>query len=170
VTPTWARYSIVIVNPTSVGQTFGTAGTDKSQIDLWLSTAPGNTQRSNIGVQAGTITIFGRQLEVGSVATPLELPDYEYDWANCQRYYQATNVISLGFAAAGTIINMSQAFNVTMRVAPTIVFTNQSGQVNMAGIVTGTSALSAATFGTTLGVFATGGYNLNLSYTISADI
>ena len=47
----------------------------------------------NIGVQSGTVNIWGVQLEIGSVATPL---DYGGSYADqlraCQRYYQIGHV------------------------------------------------------------------------------
>ena len=46
------------------------------------------THWCNVGVQSGSIAIWGVQLEIGSVATPLEKPDPQQDLAKCQRFYQ----------------------------------------------------------------------------------
>lgn len=47
-----------------------------------------NARAGLIGVQSYTLQLWGVQLEIGSVATALEMPDPQQDLAKCQRFYQ----------------------------------------------------------------------------------
>lgn len=115
----WTRYSATIAIPSSTGKTLGTNRDDVHDINFWFSSSAGtNALAGNIGVQSGTVQLWGVQLEIGSVATPLEKPDLRYDLANCQRFYQ---VISgwggAGYGTAGTVIQSQISFY-GMRVIP----------------------------------------------------
>lgn len=77
----------------------------------------------NIGVQSATNYIWGVQLEIGSVATPLEKPEPRYDLSNCQRFYQGfQNVMAGGYSVAGSFFYADISFPETMRAAPTVIF------------------------------------------------
>jgi hypothetical protein len=127
---TWARYSVTFAVPSSSGKTLGTnAGTDQNTLQIWLSSgATNNAQAGNIGVQSGTIQIWGVQLEIGSVATPLEKPDPRYDLSNCQRFYQSTAGFQMGGTAAGvaSLFVSTLVFPTTMRGTPTVTFSGTS--------------------------------------------
>jgi hypothetical protein len=120
---TWTKYtSAAIAVPTSIGKTFGsTAGTDYTALKLWFTSgATNNAQAGAIGNQSGTIQLWGAQLEVGSVATPLEKPDPRAELANCQRFYQTGSYEFFSYAAAGAGFGQTYSFPVTMRAAPTV--------------------------------------------------
>ena len=47
------------------------------------------TRAGNIGVQSGTVYLWGVQLEIGSVATPLDYGGTpQQQLAQCQRFFQ----------------------------------------------------------------------------------
>ena len=72
--------------------------------------------------------IWGVQLEIGSVATPLEKPDPQQDLAKCQRFCVVSSdfVRIKGYAAAGFSIGGIISLPVTMRGAPTVLLSSQS--------------------------------------------
>ena len=72
-------------------------------------------------MQSGNINVWGVQLEIGSVATPLEKPDPQVDLANCQRFYQGINTSARGSYSTGANFTNSVNFLVTMRATPTAV-------------------------------------------------
>jgi hypothetical protein len=126
---TWTRYSVVATIPSTAGMTLGTNGNDYTALYLWYSngTASLAAASGNIGVQSGTINIWGVQLEVLPPGAPqqpttLEKLDPRMDLANCQRFFIALNIVIGGWtnAATGpTTVNM-QPFPTTMRTAPTV--------------------------------------------------
>jgi hypothetical protein len=119
---TWARYSATIAVPSAVGKTLGTNGDSSTNVAFWYSSgATNNAIAGNIGVQSGTIQLWGIQLEVGSVATPLEKIDPQQDLAKCQRFYQSyANVICAGTATSASMYLISDfSYTTMMRVAPT---------------------------------------------------
>lgn len=168
---TWTRYSVTFAVPTIVGKTLGTtAGTDFLEADLWLSSgATFNTVSGSIGVQAATISFFGRQLEIGGYATPLEKLDIRNDLANCQRFYQVGQLAGAAYAVAATAAYISQPFPVQMRGAPMMAVVTNNGANT--GALTW-APLSPAGVGITLlgTVTATGTYTLNVNYTATADL
>jgi len=130
VATTWARYSLTFAMPSSVGKTLGTtAGTDFTALNFWLSAgANSNTASGNVGVQSGSFTFWGVQLEIGSVATPLEKPDPQQDLAKCQRFYQTGHFWLGGFGQPAGTVGYAVRLSIQMRVPPTVVpsFTTQS--------------------------------------------
>lgn len=129
---TWARYTSTITMPTAVGKTFGTNGDDNTSLTLWHSSgATTNALAGNIGVQSGTIQLWGVQLEIGSVATPLEKRDPVLELQQCQRFYFTTSAIGQdGYAsAANGVVAVPILFPVTMRASPSVVF-NVAGSNN----------------------------------------
>jgi hypothetical protein len=130
----WTRYvSTPIAVPSAVGKTFGTtAGTDATALTLWQSAGSTYAARaSNIGTQSYTLQVWGIQLEIGSVATPLEKPDPQQDLAKCQRFYVGNGYFFLGaWNGAGSAFAGVASFPVQMRAAPTIVFTGAPSLVN----------------------------------------
>jgi hypothetical protein len=94
-----------------------------------------NTRAGNIGVQSGTINLWGVQLEIGSVATPLEKPDPRYDLANCQRFYQLGGVGMYGYASAGSwiggVVNLPVLMRATPTVTPNSVVYNNASAINV---------------------------------------
>jgi hypothetical protein len=122
----YTRYSLIFSIPSVAGKTFGTtAGTDLLTFRFGMSAgATTSPNYGGIGVQSGTFTIWGVQLEIGSVATPLEKPDPADDLARCQRFYQtgfASQVF--GVIGAGSSQGSYMAFPVLMRASPTMAVT-----------------------------------------------
>jgi hypothetical protein len=137
----FARYSVTINMPSIAGKTFGTNNDDQMQLHLWLS-AGSNFPQSNIGVQSGTVSFWGMQLEIGSAATPLEKVEYVDDLRHCQRFYQAFNYIFSGYTAAGGVLYSGTVLLTTMRIGPTMSFANITyGNCN--ALLAGTLGISA---------------------------
>lgn len=87
------RYSVTIVIPSIAGKTLGTNGDSWTQVNFWFSCGATNAVRAgSIGIQSGTINLWGVQLEIGSVATPLAKREYAEELRLCQRYYQVGHV------------------------------------------------------------------------------
>jgi len=171
ISTTWARYSVTQAIPSVAGKVMGTAG-QCVQLQIWLSSGTTNAGNAGlIGVQSGTFTIWGVQLEVGSVATPLEKPDPRYDLANCQRFYFASTAAMAGFAVTGyagasTTLQMIRTVPVIMRVQTPVVTTS--------GVVLN-NVSSASYQGYSDGIFgvATAGvgpYAWTGAFTMSADL
>ena len=74
---TWTRYTVSpLPIPSLAGKTLGTNNDGSTQIEWCFSSGATNAVHyGNPGVQIGTIQLWGVQLEIGSIATPLEKPD-----------------------------------------------------------------------------------------------
>jgi len=162
----WARYTATIAVPSISSKTLGTAANNYTRIEFWYSSgATSNAIAGNIGVQSGTIQLWGVQLEIGSVVTPLEKPDPQVDLANCQRFYQTVYFHYGGYSGAATSYGVAMLFPVPMRATPTVVptFTVQSGCSGSTVGVTN-AAYNPAT-NTVVGI-----YVLDGTFTASADL
>jgi len=99
ITTSWARYSWTITLPSIAGKTIGTNNDSSVEIELMLS------QGGAIGLNNTTFSIWGVQVEAGSVATPFTTASgtLQGELALCQRYYWrwASTASSL-YAYAGT--------------------------------------------------------------------
>jgi hypothetical protein len=167
----WARYTLTFTLPSTTGLTLGTNGDDKTNLNLWYSSGTTlATRAGNIGVQSGNIGIWGIQLEIGSVATPLEKPDPRYDLANCQRFYHTGAFAFGGGGTVGIGPQMYQTFPVRMRASPTVVG-NSSSYVGLSGGGVRASTLDGAGY---LDVFAgtttANAWLYSGTYTASADL
>jgi hypothetical protein len=120
----YVRYSATFAVPVVTGKTFGTAGTDYFEVDLWLSSGTtNNALAGGIGVQSGSLALWGMQCETAPIATPLERPDPRVDLAQCQRFYQVVGAALVsGYDSAGGSIFTEYAFQTPMRAAPSVVF------------------------------------------------
>jgi hypothetical protein len=164
---TWAKYSVPIALPSAAGKTLGTNGNDSTSLYLLYSAGSGNAAWSgNVGVQSGSINLWGVQLEVGGTATPLEKLDPQQDLAKCQRFYQDIQVNSVGYAPAGTTIAASASPMVTMRASPTLTVSGDFTS-NLNGLALGGNKLAYTLSGN---VVATGAYNANMTIHASADL
>lgn len=122
---TWTRYSLSFALPSTAAKTFGTNGDDKTELYFWYSAGTGMaTDSGSVGVQSNTFYLWGVQLEIGSVATPLAYRDPQQELALCQRFYQIANV-ELAGCAIGAVSNLILpwvSFPVVMRAMPTMTY------------------------------------------------
>ncbi len=148
ISTTYTRYSLTFALPSVSGKTLGTNGDHLTELNLWYSSGANNATRAgSIGVQSGTISLWGVQLEVGSVATPLEKPDPRYDLANCQRFYSGTYFMMGGYAASvGNSTWNTCVFPVSMRATPTVTFSGwtyaNSNTVSLVAAVPGSATIT----------------------------
>ena len=125
-TTSWARYSINISVPSISGKTIGTdANTSSIEIDFMLSNGA-----ASIGLNNVTFSIWGVQLEAGSVATAFQTATGTLggELALCQRYYWRqtgpgvyARIAGSGIGNTTTQANFVPTFPVTMRTVPTSV-------------------------------------------------
>jgi hypothetical protein len=165
----WARYSVTLAIASASGKTFGTtAGTDFTQLNIWYSSGTTDATRAgSIGVQSATVSLWGVQLEIGSVATPLEKPDPAYDLANCLRFFQGNQCVITGYGAAGAGAGQSMTLLSFMRASPTMTLGTAAN--SNVGTVTLTPLLNRAVW-VSASVTATGAWTVNQQYTASADL
>jgi hypothetical protein len=127
---TWTRYSATFTLPSAASKVIGNDGNDYTQLVLWFSSGTSTATRAgSIGVQSGAVALWGVQLEVGNVATPLEKPDPQQDWAKCQRFYQVLQgMVVFGYVNSSTTLyagtSIAQMRAVPAQVATNIVYTN----------------------------------------------
>ena len=159
----WARFALTFTLPSLTGQVLGTDGNSNALLILWLSAAADSASRAAIGVQSAGFFIWGMQLEIGSVVTPLEKPDPRYDLANCQRFYQVGSFNCTGY---GGFVGWSWNTPQTMRATPTVVPTFSNSNASSPGLQSFSPSeilLSASATAGPANVFLTG------TYTASAD-
>jgi hypothetical protein len=127
---TWSRD-----NSSGISIGFGSGGSVRTiSANLWNDTGGATpttvTGAVNLLATSGaTWQITGLQLEKGTVATPFERRPYGTELALCQRYYLDTTVaFSEFYNGNGNNVRYSCniSFPTTMRVAPTITFSNIS--------------------------------------------
>lgn len=165
---TWARYSVTIAVPSVVGKTLGSNGDSFTEVELWFSSgATNNVVAGNIGVQTATFRLWGVQLEVGSVMTPLAKRDPADDLALCQRFYQVGSFDGAGAAvAASNWLRWSWQFPVQMRGSTTVTV-NATTNTNVSSL-----GATWTSYGMSVGGAATaaGNWALTGTYTASADL
>jgi hypothetical protein len=166
-TGTFTRYTMTFNVPSIAGKTLGTNGDAVTYLRLALSSgATSNASLGNIGVQSGNFFFWGVQLEIGSVATPLEKPDPQVDLANCQRFYQLGQFQMNAYQSAGNAMGYIVPLAVTMRAAPTFAPTFSVQSNCSGGTVSGASdVILVYSFATATGATAFAG-----TFTASADL
>jgi hypothetical protein len=164
ITTAWGtRYTMTFVLPSTSGKTFGTnAGTDFTQIGFYFSQAGGNP-----GVQSGSVSFWGVQLELGGTATPLEKLDPRVDMANCQRFYQYGALLFGGYATTGVQLFGSSLFPVVMRSTPTMAQSSGNTINNISSFLLGSSQFACWVNGNAA---ATGAWTMLVNFTASADL
>jgi hypothetical protein len=166
----WTRYSVTTTLPTSALKTLGTNGDDRTE--LWLAFSSGansNTVLGNIGVQGtpGTVQLWGVQLELGTVATPLEKLDPVTQLQQCQRFYQVGFVSSTSYGQAGSNYGGAGTYSPSMRASPVMAISAPSyTNCGTATIPFNTGAQYIFNAVTT----ATGFVALSFNWTASADL
>jgi len=166
---TAARYSITLSIPSIVGKTLGTAG-DCTLLNFWYSSGATNAARAGgVGVQSGTVAIWGVQLEIGSVATPLEKPDPRYDLGNCQRFYSLVHANGRFAATAAGVAGATPVYWPCMRAPPTITLVNSGARNNVSGVTVTTTGVAGGRLNLTSAA-AGDSYVLDEYYSVSADL
>jgi hypothetical protein len=166
----WVRYSVTTTLPSTAGKTFGTNGDDQTSIYFWLSSGTNPIgPPTNPGVQTATFQFWGVQLEIGSVATPLEKPDPRYDLANCHRFYQPVSVTIRTAASAGSQVFGHTVSWLPMRVIPTTTLISTAASSNMSSPAL-TAYVGNGGFYSVTSVAAGDVYVFNSMYGLSADL
>jgi hypothetical protein len=168
-TGTWARYSLTFTLPSVAGKILGTNGDDFTVLWFWYSSGATNATRAgNIGVQSGTVQIWGAQLEISSVATPLEKLDPADDLRHAQRFFQVGSIHILGYATVtGVVQAQMQPFPVTMRGIPAVT-PNFTTQTACTGTITNADPSGFEPYSTSNAVNAQTA--LHGTFTASADL
>jgi len=166
--PTFARYTTTITLPSISGKTLGTNNDHFTALQIYFSSgATQNAAAGNIGVQSGTVNLYGVQLELGPTATPLEKLDPVTQLQQCQRFYHTGAYTTNGYNTATNYVSSIVTFPTTMRALPTIVLVPQSAVNITGGTMAVRSPSSAAAEGTAT---ATGAVQFYGTYTASADL
>jgi hypothetical protein len=127
----WTRYSSTIAVPSTSGKTFGSGGDDNTQLEIWYSSGATLAARSgNIGVQSGTVQIWGVQLEIAqpgqTAPTPLEKLDPVTQLQQCQRFYLPLQFYFAAYQTAGSTIYNSVTLPTSMRAIPALAISSPS--------------------------------------------
>jgi hypothetical protein len=149
---TWTRQSVMLMLPSAAGKTLGTNNDHQTTVVLWLSSGANNAAGAgNIGVQSGTVTVWGVQAEIAlpgqAQPSPVEKLDPRNDLANCQRFYQtfkaSHRVLATGAGNYETNVNFPQ-----MRASPTITQAGNDGNANIsaANLLLATGSANSARF------------------------
>ena len=169
----WKRYQVTYPMPSVIGKTIGSGGGSVCGVSFFFSGGTGiGPTAGNIGVQSGTIQMWGMQLEIGSVMTPLEKIDFGLDLKNCQRYYQVGSVAHGGYQLTGWGVQQSFALFGSMYKNPIVAITAETTNINCQGITlsTGSGPGLVSNIVLQLGVIATGAFAYSANYTASAEI
>jgi hypothetical protein len=141
----WQFISLSFAIPGVDGKILGTNNDDNTAVNIFYSGGTNFANRvGSIGVQSGTVQIWGVQVELSAV-TPLEIPHPQTDLNNCRRFYQTFAAWVPVTTAPATLV-----LPVPMRATPAV-----SG--GGAGFVTtgATASAAAITVGQTAGAAQT---------------
>ena len=170
---TQARYSVTLIVPSISGKTLGTNNNSATYLNIWFSSgATNNALAGGIGVQSAQIALWGVQLEIGSVATPLEKPDPRYDLSNCQRFYQViptSFLLPVNPSTAGWTAGWTVGLNTAMRANPSVVFTGTT-LTNATGLVLGNPPSATSVNIAANAVATSGGFGVVTTINASADL
>jgi hypothetical protein len=137
-TNTWEYKTITVPGDTTGNWYAGQVDGVEFGIELWNGSnwqgTPGVWAATNYtGPTGGTINyagtlnsymyISGVQIEQGLVASPFERRHYDFELAQCQRYYEPSVARMGGYHLATKYIRSSVYFNVKKRPAPSPTFT-----------------------------------------------
>jgi len=117
-TTTWTRYFVPVDVPSIHGKQIGSNGGRVSLI-LCISNGPSGGSHPGVGLQNGSVSFFGVQLEEGE-ATPFEEKSYGVTLRECQRYFQRVGGAASGYVAAATIGRFAIWYLEQMAITPTV--------------------------------------------------
>ena len=164
---TWARFSATYTMPSIAGKTFGSNNDDNTELYFGLSAEPSAAAVTGVGVQSGTFTIWGVQVEIGGVASSLESRGIDVELAMCQRFYINQTVFTAGYAAAAGTAYGQFVFPVQMRGVPSVTFSAQA-YTNASALAT--VSVRATDLISSITVTATGAARATATLALSADI
>jgi hypothetical protein len=169
VTPT--RYHFSFALPSASGKVFGTNNDAFTALNIWFSSGATNAARSgSVGVQSGTFSLWGVQVEIvqpgQTLPTPLERVDFTYDLQHCQRFFNFGQLVAQSYDTAGAGVDV-QGYTPTMRAGKLLVITNNLSN-NISGMVL--SDLIGNGVFVQGAVTATGSWSVNVQFTASADL
>lgn len=154
------------------GKTLGTNNNDCTYCNFFFSSGSTNATRAgNIGVQTANISLWGVQLEIGTVATPLEKPDPQQDAAKCQRFYFAGQFGAIGYCVAGG--NFAGGFAylpVGMRAVPSVAIAGVLGTDTNVSAANAPDSITGQSFRFSFTATAAGPILGARSFTASADL
>lgn len=172
---TWTRYSTTVTMPGLSGKTLGTNGDHATYIRIaYSSGANTNAFFGNIGVQSGSVNIWGVQLEIAQPGqtqpTPLEKPDPVMQLQQCQRFYQTSWVSMATYQLAANAINIVQQFPVQMRANPTMTIVAGSPVLSNANTPAVGPFGGPGCFSASATAIASAATSFYFNYTASADL
>lgn len=173
-TATATRYWVSGTIPSSAAKLIG-AG-HYCSLDIWFS-AQSNAAAGGIGVQSGTVQLWGMQLEIAAPGqtqpTPLQKIDPREDLANCQRFFSTLAAFfASGTTASGLTVGVSGTFPTSMRAAPTLTLSanNNSGVIGSPSFGGFGGANGQQFFAATAITTGQGTFVMNMTATASADL
>jgi hypothetical protein len=123
----WARYSVSVALPSTAGKTLGTNNDHSTGLYFGLSAEAAAAAQCGVGVQSGTFTLWGVQVEIGAVASPLEARPVDVELALCQRFYQIFPAVFVGgYGGNNGTIYQQLPLSVPMRAVPALTLSGQS--------------------------------------------
>jgi hypothetical protein len=167
-TPT--RYSLTFALPSTSGKIIGTNLDGFTALTLWLSAGSNKASvAGNIGVQSGTISLWGVQLEIGNTMTPFEKTDIPRQVLQCARFYQFGYFGVIGYQVAGMPIGGYAYFITEMRAPPTLVINTVGSDSNVASM-NAPALISVTGFQHAFTAAASGVVVATRSFNASADL
>jgi hypothetical protein len=108
ISSSWARYSVTFNLPSVTGKTISTSNDSVLIAELWTSAGSNYASAyTAIGIQNATISLWGVQVEAGSIATPFQTATgtLQGELAACQRYYEKSYPQAIAPGTASTTDN-----------------------------------------------------------------
>jgi hypothetical protein len=125
------------------------------------------TAAANATIEFNAGTLGRVKFEAGSTATPWVADPPQQDLARCQRFFQTHGLMISGYNTAAAGIYQNVLLPVTMRAAPTAVYSGV-GYSNCASI--GANSTTVAALTTQVAITATGSCFATYNVTLSADL
>jgi len=166
------RYSLTFNVPSIVGKVQGTNSDSNTQVNFWFSCGTTQANRSgSIGVQSGTVNMWGVQVEIGTAATQMEKINSGEDIRRCFRFCQTGQMGCAGYTpVAGNYVAVVIPFQVPMRGPPPAVNIGAivGADANVQGV--STDQITATSFRFAVQGAANGYVAASRNFIVSADL